>query len=286
MKSEKLDFHHKELLYEKLRKIHEPASEYSFSNLYLFRKTHDYEVIFDKDIFIKGKTHDGKIFLMPTSEISSMDINYIKEMAQSAEFLFPIPERHLSKFDPNEFEYSFNEGDSDYIYTIEKMRLYPGRHLQNKRNLLKQFVRDYESQAVPLTQDKINDAIAILEQWQKDVEQPPEDTDYFPCLEALQKYDEVVLCGYIYYVNGEPGGFVMGEEINPEMFVLHFAKGKKIYKGLYQYMYNSFANILPDKYKFLNFEQDLGKLALKIAKSSYIPDMMIKKYLVRLKNKI
>ena len=43
-------------------------------------------------------------------------------------------------------------------------------------------------------------------------------------------------------------------------------------------MYNHFAKILPKKYAFLNFEQDLGKLALRIAKSSYDPDRILKKY--------
>jgi hypothetical protein len=33
----------------------------------------------------------------------------------------------------------------------------------------------------------------------------------------------------------------------------------------------------------MNFEQDLGKLELRIAKSSYVPDMMVKKYRVRIK---
>ena len=45
-------------------------------------------------------------------------------------------------------------------------------------------------------------------------------------------------------------------------------------------MFNHFANMLPRKYEFLNFEQDLGKLALKIAKSSYHPDRMLNKYRV------
>jgi uncharacterized protein len=46
-------------------------------------------------------------------------------------------------------------------------------------------------------------------------------------------------------------------------------------------MYNHFAKILPKQYAFLNFEQDLGKLALRIAKSSYDPDRILKKYRVR-----
>ena len=61
-------------------------------------------------------------------------------------------------------------------------------------------------------------------------------------------------------------------------FSLHFAKGKRKFKGMYQYMYNHFAKILSGQYQYLNFEQDLGKLALRIAKSSYDPNQVLKKY--------
>jgi uncharacterized protein len=82
-------------------------------------------------------------------------------------------------------------------------------------------------------------------------------------------------------VNEDPAGFIMGEELNHSMFAFHFAKGKRKYKGMYQFMYNHFAKMLPKKYEVLNFEQDLGKLALKIAKASYNPERMLKKYRVR-----
>lgn len=284
MRSEKLVFAHKEVLFQKFKDIHLPVSEYSFSNLYLFRNTHDYEVLFDRALFIKGKTYDGLPFLMPTDPITGLDYDYLKVMSKEHGAFFPIPEEWLSKFSNDEFDFTFEEGDSDYIYTREKLSEYPGRHLQNKRNLVKQFLRDYKSEAKPLTNDKLKDAVDILNQWQKDMEAPPEETDYHACLEALERYDDVVFCGFIYYVDGTPGGFIVGEEINPEMFVFHFAKGIRAFKGLYQYMYNDFAKALPEKYRYINFEQDLGKLALKIAKSSYIPDMMIKKYRVRLKS--
>lgn len=281
MKIEKLSFEHKDLLYDKLRNINSPIAEYSFSNLYLFRSNHKYEVIFDKEIFIRGISYDGFSYLMPIFDIKNVDYEYIKQMAKEANFLFPIDEENLSLFKAGDFISSYDEDDTDYVYTVEKMATYKGRNLHGKRNLLKQFVENFPHEAKPLTKDRIADALSILEQWQMDVDQSKEETDYYACKEALELYDEMILCGGIYYVGDEPAGFVMGEEINPQMFALHFAKGKKKYKGLYQYMYNTFAKILPEKYQYLNFEQDLGKLALKIAKQSYEPDYMIKKYRIK-----
>ena len=81
----------------------------------------------------------------------------------------------------------------------------------------------------------------------------------------------------------EPAGFVLGEELNETTFVLHFAKARTKFKGIYQYMFNNFAKILPPKYKYLNLEQDLDKENLRVFKSSYVPDVMLKKARVRLK---
>jgi len=109
------------------------------------------------------------------------------------------------------------------------------------------------------------------------------DTDYAACLEALDRYEELVLCGGIYYADNEPAGFVLGEEINDETFVLHFAKARTKFKGIYQYLFNNFAGILPPKYKYLNLEQDLDKENLRVFKASYLPDVMLRKARVSLK---
>ena len=71
-------------------------------------------------------------------------------------------------------------------------------------------------------------------------------------------------------------------ELNDETFALHFAKGIREYKGIYQHLYNSFSIKLNSKYKYINFEQDLGKDTLRQAKSTYYPDEMRKKYRVAL----
>ncbi len=283
MEREKLNLRHKEILYQRLRAIAVPLSEYTFPNLYLFRGTHDYEVIVDKEIFIRGTTYDGHSYLMPTVDVRSLDIGYLKDMMRTVDFLFPVPEEWLPVFNTDEFEITFAEGDADYEYTVEKMSTLKGRNLHKKRNLLKQFLEMYRHEALPLTNDRLDQARFILDDWASTSEMKVEDTDFGPCREALDRYEELVLCGGIYYADDEPAGFVLGEELNEETFVLHFAKARTKFKGVYQYMFNNFARILPPKYKYLNLEQDLDKENLRVFKSSYVPDVMLKKARVRLR---
>ena len=285
METEKLGLAHKDLLTPRLKQAKAGLSEYTFANLYLFRENHQYEIITDvaQGIFIRGKSYDGRRYLMPTADVRTLDLPRLKELMEDVDFLFPLPEEWLSCFGTDEFDIRFNEGDRDYVYTVEKMSTYKGRRLHKKRNLLKQFQEFYRHDARPLTADQLDQARFILKDWQAASEMNSADTDYIPCLEALDRYDELILCGGIYYADGEPAGFLLGEEINDDTFVLHFAKGRTRFKGVYQFMFNNFAQILPPKYKYLNLEQDLDKENLRVFKSSYVPELMLRKARVRLK---
>ncbi|MDA8422814.1 MAG: phosphatidylglycerol lysyltransferase domain-containing protein [Nitrospiraceae bacterium] len=280
---EKLGLQHKEVLTPLLKEAQAGLSEYTFANLYLFRGNHDYEVIKDRIIFIKGKSYDHQTYLMPTVDLRAVEVSLLKELLKSADFLFPIPEPWLTAFPSGQFEVAFNEGDADYVFTVEKMSTYKGRNLHKKRNLLAQFLKLYTHDALPLTKERLDQARFILDDWQATSGMNAADTDYAACREALDRYDELVLCGGIYYAEGEPAGFVLGEEVSDETFVLHFAKARTRFKGIYQFMFNNFAKILPPKYRYLNLEQDLDKENLRVFKASYVPDMMMRKARVRLK---
>ncbi len=282
MTSEPLAFHHKDKLHERLKAVPTFLSEYSFANLYLFRHAHNFHLVVDgQEMWLTGKTYDGHSFVMPTCDIRTQSVEPLLKVARGYDFIFPIDEAWLSSFDPKGVRVEFDEGDSDYIYTTQQMATYQGPKMHGKKNLLNQFMALYTPEAKPLTKERMADARDVLDAWQADMAESKEETDYAACLEAFDLYDELVLCGGIYYVNQEPAGIIMGEEFNQTMFTLHFAKGKRKFKGMYQYMFNHFTKMLPHHYEFLNLEQDLGKLALKIAKASYHPERMLKKYRVR-----
>jgi hypothetical protein len=265
----------------KLHEAHSIISEYSFANLYLFRNAHEYEVFqHDEDFFIYGKSYDGSHYIMPTVPVDTLELDQLRQLMQMADYVFPVPEEALSRFQTDEFDIAFNDGDTDYVYTVEKMATFKGRRLSKKRNLLKQFNALYVPVSFVIEESHQPDLLKILDIWQEEMGVSKTETDYFPCVEAIEKKVDLGLCGIIYYVADEPIGFILSEPLSEDTLALHFAKGLREYKGVYQYMYNSFAKILSPKYEHLNFEQDLGLLALKVAKSSYIPDMLLKKYRV------
>jgi len=283
MRAERLELGHQGLLQKRLREIPSMISEYSFPNLYLFRRAHDYEVLTDGEVFIRGRAYDGRAYVMPTRDLRDVDMGSIMEALRGVDFLFPVPEERLGLFDPAKFEWSCREGEMDYIYLVEKMSTYAGRKLHGKKNLLNYFVSHYAHEALPLTKERMEDALLVLDRWQETQSEKAGTADYAPCREALELYDELVLCGGIYYARGEPAGFIVGEEVNGDTFVLHFAKARTEFKGVYQYMFSNFAGLLPQKYQYLNFEPDLDIEALRHAKESYRPEMKLRKYRVALR---
>lgn len=108
--------------------------------------------------------------------------------------------------------------------------------------------------------------------------------DYEAAREALEKMWELQLCGGIYCADGEPVAYTLGEELaRGGSFVIHFEKAVNTarYKGLYQFMNQAFASILPEKYDTINREQDLGNQGLRHVKESYHPVDFVRKYRVK-----
>lgn len=279
---EKLSFKHKEQLYPKLKKINSMISDYSFANLFLFRKKHNYEILYDGDFYIRGETYDGKIYIMPVIPFNEIDLSKVEKLLKEADFIFPIDIQDLSDNSDNSdnsdrYKIDFNLNDSDYIYTVLKMKDFKGRNLHGKRNLLHQFEKNFNCEIKSISNENKKDAIFVVEKWQENAQSFYYETDFEANIEAIKYYEKLNLFGFIYYVSKMPVGIVIGEQLRSDTFALHFAKGLKNFKGIYQFMYNSFAKFLYPDYKFINFEQDLGISSLRQSKNSYEPDVLIHK---------
>lgn len=281
---DKLSILNKELISGKIKKLGLALSEYSFSNLYLFREAHDYRLIQDDFLWIYGKSRSGKEYIMPLDDLSEMSGDYLESMLKLYPAIFPVPEEQLAYFDER-FVFESDDGDSDYVYASQKLATYAGRQMHKKKNLLNQFLAHYEPSSALLSKESLPHAVAILEEWALAYGDSghSDEGDLSETKEALLLADELDLSGTVYYADGEPAGFILGEKLADGSFALHFAKGLVKFKGIYQFMYSYFAQAAEDSCQRLNFEQDLGSPALRRAKESYRPDAMLKKYRISLK---
>jgi len=280
----------RELVSSRLDSMDLHLAEFCFPNLYFFRRTHEYEIIDAKEsIYIAGITYDQKRYIMPlhsTGEDPECCQDFLVEQLKTGtvDMIFPVPEEWLKCFPENEYRHEYNPDDSDYLYLIEKMKGYPGKKLQKKRNLVSRFIREYgEPEILPLEEKHLLDAMGILDAWQEDYPDEINVSDYCQCKEALHDIKGFNLTGAIFYAQGTPAGFVLGEALNDETFTIHFAKGLTRFIGIYPMMFSRFSEHFLSSYNYMNMEQDLGKPGLRKTKHSYYPEKMAHKYRIFLK---
>ncbi|MFQ5441569.1 MAG: DUF2156 domain-containing protein [Thermodesulfobacteriota bacterium] len=251
-------------------------SEFTFANIFLFRETHHYRItrLGGGDIMITGRDPDGDFFMLPFGLPAP---GILKDLFSRFSFMKNAAEPEAAELEAMGYSAVEDRDNFDYLYSRSELAELPGRKFHKKKNLVNAFTGSYNYTGMPLLEEYRGDAMEVLEGWRRTSEAPG---DYEAAREAIEKMWPLQLCGAIYYVDFRPAAFTLGEEIAGDRFAVHFEKGLKGYRGLMQFVNMSFAAILPEKYTFINREQDLGKAGLKNAKMSYRPVGFVKKYRV------
>ncbi len=262
-------------LHELLRKLTEGVSEFTFANLYLFRDKHNYQLtLLPNNLFaVLGKDDDKPFFMLP---FGLPEADTLERLFQDYTTMKCVTLAQKESLTQMGYQVVEDRDNFDYLYSRSDLAELQGRKFSKKRNLIKAFISNHEYTGKPLLDEHIPEALNILEQWR---EEYGDTGDYYAAREALEQSWELQLCGGIYYVEDRPVAYSLGEELaNSTSFVIHFEKAVKGYKGLYQFVNQAFASILPDFYGTINREQDLGDDGLRQAKHSYKPTGYVVKH--------
>lgn len=258
-------------------------SEFSFANCYLFRNQHRYQLVESRyGPLLSGMSYDKKSYILLSSPPERYPEDYLQQLLLEKEMIFPVPEQWIGFFQKDRYKIDYREEDSDYLISVQKTADYNGKKLQKKKNLLNQFLREYNGTMLTLDKSKVPLAEEILEIWQQNSGQEKRETDYFPCRDALIFKKELDLQGCLFWADNKPAGFMLYEQLNARTLVIHFAKALIEFKGIYQFMFNHLARYFSGVYEYFNLEQDLGSPSLRQTKRSYAPELMLKKYRVSL----
>lgn len=275
-----LSLEHKSILHPRLSLTADGVSEFTFTGLYLFRNRYNYQVSRNGENggFIIHGEHDNKSFFMTPCEAPGRDM--LESLFDTHDYWKNIPEAVL-KVSQQQLEawgVTVNEdrNNFDYLYSRNELAELAGKKFHKKKNLVNQFLHSYTHEQRPLTRELVPLALDILDQWHKD---KGGDGDYRAAREALELLDVLPLRGYIFFADGTPAAYCLGESIaKGKMFAIHFEKAIDHYKGIYQFMNQAFAAALPRFFTYLNREQDLGDEGLRQAKMTYRPSGFVKKY--------
>jgi len=270
-----LDLKLRQVLHPLFQQLPEGISEFTFANLYLFRKAHNYKIsrLSEKQYLISGDDGKAPFFMLP---FGLPDNKILKRLFNEFTMLKCISQTQKDELSAMGYIVSEDRDNFDYLYLREDLSGLSGRKFHKKRNLIKGFLNNHTYEGKALLEEHKQDALQVLETWRRDRDNPG---DYNAAKEALEKTEELQLCGGIYYVKELPVAYSLGEELaEGKSFAIHFEKAVNGYKGIWQFVNQAFASILPEKYSTINREQDLGNTGLRQAKLSYKPVDFVRKY--------
>lgn len=264
------------------------VSEFTFSGLYLFRNRYHYRIAKEPDtgFIISGEQpadhhaagSGNKFFMTPCAAPGEKTLvslfethDYWKNISKS---VLTSSEETLERLG---IDLTEDRNNFDYLYFRSDLAELAGKKFHKKKNLVNAFRNTYPNHGMRFLEPAlIPQALEVLDRWRAD---RGEDGDYEAAREALFLSGCLKLRGAVFYVNGTPAGWCLGESVaKGRIFAIHFEKAVDGIKGIYQYMNQAFAASLPRFFTYINREQDLGDAGLRQAKETYRPCDFVRKY--------
>lgn len=280
-----IEFHHKYLFDEYLKKNLLNISEYTFTNIYIWRKIDETMItsINGNLCMLVTASDSKKYFMMPLGNLNIRDTlskclayqNRIIRLTQ--EFV------DLHAKDNPDFIIEEDRNSFDYIYLTKDLIELKGRKFDSKRNHINHFLKQNKYEYESMNKSHINECLTLNEEWyvqklKKNQHSPIIEYEKEVVNEALNNFASLEVKGGIIKIGEKIEAFSIGEKLNGNTAVIYIEKANHSIRGLSQMINREFiANEWADT-TFINREQDLGNPGLRKAKLSYQPIRLEKKY--------
>jgi hypothetical protein len=265
----------------------------SFANLYGWQFLYQTEVA-EWGGFLLFRFHtDGHLaYLMP---VGQGDIHAVMEAlhedacGQGRPFLMlggngPWLEAAV-RHEKTQYTLTSNRDHADYIYLRETLATLPGKKLQPKRNHLNKFRKLYPDYTYrPLTPDLVPLCLRLSDEWGATKTAPDAQrsvaSESRMIRRVLEQMNVLDITGGTLFAEGRLIAFTFGAPINDNTFDVCVEKADIRYEGAYTAINREFAARLPERFIYINREEDLGLEGLRKAKLSYQPHLLLEKFSV------
>jgi hypothetical protein len=274
-----------------LEQCSQKSSDYSFSNLFGWADEYGLTWAWDDNLIWIRQSRPQTRFWAPIGPWDTIDWGDVfKRRFTTGTRFIRIPEtlsRLWQKDLQNRLVSEEDRDHWDYLHDITEMVELKGNRFHKKKNLLNQFIKKYDYRFETFGPSMIEPAMAMQADWcnWRDCESSDvlsaENRSVFKVL--MHWNDLVGLTGGVIIVEDIIVAYTLAEKMSDESIVVHYEKGCPDYKGVYQAINQMFLASLPDNFKTVNREQDLGEKGLRQAKMSYNPSGFLKKFRVELR---
>ncbi len=288
----------KELFDRYLKRRISINSEFSFTNLFMWRKGYDMRyAIIDDMLCILPKHTDG-----PRS--ATFPIGFIGEDG-TARDIKPVINELLSFFDsigepplfrlydsrtvnvlqnafPDKFIITEDRNSFDYVYKVDELISLSGKKFHSKKNHINKFKKLYPNfEYCKMTPDFADECLSLFDSWSsnKSYAQESYSEEREAICELLNNWGTLGVIGGCLRADGKMVAFSLGEALSDDTVVIHLEHANTEYEGSFAMMNQQFLEHEWQDYTYVNREEDMGIPGLRKAKESYRPTLMIKKYI-------
>ncbi len=267
------------------------ASDGSFANLFLWQSL--YQTMFsveDGFLFISGGLCASLGFMCPLGQgdlAAALDkIRKYTLKCNVRPLLVGLTDDMVDRIESvfsDEFLYSEDRDEADYIYLSADLAELKGKKYHSKRNFVHRFFEEYYGRYAyePMSSANVEDVLNYQRRWyDKHVRHEADEMlkeEICAIERMLSSFEALEARGGILKVDNNIIAYSMGTKAAEDTFVVQFEKADISITGAYQAINKLFASDCLD-FKYINREDDMGKEGLRKSKLSYHPHELLMKY--------
>jgi len=289
-----IDLEDRPLLEELLWQAQPQASEYTFTNLFIWRWRYQVSWSFlERWVLVVCRDRTGVPYglqpIGPTGEPavvreflrwlgrqSSPSQARIERVEEKWAELVQAAADCVVEPDPDQF---------DYVYRTQDLVELAGRKYHSKRNHVNRALRELNPKYEPLQECHVEACLQVANKWcaaRRCCDDLGLLDEWDAVREALCHFAELRAQGGVVLVNGEVQAFALGELLNADTAVVHVEKANPAFPPLFALINQQFSAHAWSRVPFINREQDIGDPGLRKAKQSYHPHHLVRKFRITL----
>ena len=253
-----------------------PSESHSFASLFLWQRDMGLTIGLAEDAYIvRCASRSPNCWYFPCGDRRQVT-DWIQELLARPEpleliYLLEEDARVLEARVPGEFRIEPSDGDSEYLYDRSTYLAMEGESYRRIRRGVRKLCAEHDVNARLWTSENDRDMETVLRIWHAGT--PGEDglIDWGTSRLLLTHGKELGIIGVVVYVDGDPAAMSAGFPLTADSFDIAFSKSILRLDGLPDYTRQALARRLPDQYRILNGEDDLGIPGIRTVKQLMRP---------------
>ena len=274
----------KPVLDELFARLQPKGCEMTFAHIYCWAKEKNIEASSWQGVPLIFYAENGPAFLPTFSPKEQVDIAAFLRSACSAGATAPRLWRYPKEYfdalgtESGLLRYTLERDQFDYVYNRDDLALLKGRRYDGKRNHISRFKKKYSYQIRAIGDDLAQAACDFCCAWcEKSGCTDEMKEEVCAALMMIRNSSKLGLSTMAVIINEKIAALSVGEPLNRDTFVVHVEKADSDFEGIYQFINQAFCASIPEHFKFINREQDVGVEGLRKAKLSYYPAYLVEK---------